>query len=188
MALKWAVVDQFHDYLYGVKFVVRTDSNPLTYVLTTAKLNATGHHWLAALATNDFSLQYKPGCYNMDADALFRYPLEGGSPDGWTEISQSGVKAICQMVISDKNEESSTRLVDQLGADSSIVPPVYACFTQLELGNLKQLTHADLELAQDKDPVIGLVKIAVEQGKVLTTGASAIPRMTLLQRKAGYPE
>ena len=47
LALKWAVTDKFHDYLYGNKFQVRTDNNPLTYVLTTAKLDATGHRWLA---------------------------------------------------------------------------------------------------------------------------------------------
>ena len=37
LALKWAVCDKFNDYLYGSKFKVRTDNNPLTYVLTTAK-------------------------------------------------------------------------------------------------------------------------------------------------------
>ena len=30
LALKWAVCDKFHDYLYGNKFTVRTDNNPLT--------------------------------------------------------------------------------------------------------------------------------------------------------------
>ena len=42
LALKW-VVSKFNDYLYGSKFTVRTDNNPLTYVLTTAKLDANGH-------------------------------------------------------------------------------------------------------------------------------------------------
>ncbi|KAG1952160.1 paraneoplastic antigen Ma1 [Pimephales promelas] len=55
---------------------------------------------------------------------------------------------------------------------------------ELELGNLKQLTHAELQFAQDKDPVIGPVKIAVEQGKVLTPSASANLRMTLLLRQS----
>ena len=50
LALKWAVVDKLSDYLYGAKFEVRTDNNPLTYILTTAKLDATGHRWLAALS------------------------------------------------------------------------------------------------------------------------------------------
>ncbi|KAL1249378.1 hypothetical protein QQF64_020383 [Cirrhinus molitorella] len=183
LALKWAVVDKFHEYLYGVKFMVRTDNNPLTYVLTTAKLNATGHRWLAALATYDFSLQYKPGRHNIDADVLSRYPLDGGSAEEWIEIPQSGVKAICQMVRSDKIDETSTRLVDQLGAGSSIVPPIYASITQLELGNLKQLTHTDLKLAQDNDPVIGPVKLALEQGKVLKVGTNSSPQITLLLRQ-----
>ena len=44
LALKWAVCDYFRDYLYyASNFTVYTDCNPLTYVLTTAKLNAPGH-------------------------------------------------------------------------------------------------------------------------------------------------
>jgi len=36
LALKWAVTEKFNDYLYGCKFEVWTDNNPLTYVKTTA--------------------------------------------------------------------------------------------------------------------------------------------------------
>ena len=61
LALKWAVTDKFKHYLYGAKFVVYTDNNPLTDVLSTAKLDATGHRWLAALGAFDFSIKYKPG-------------------------------------------------------------------------------------------------------------------------------
>ena len=43
LALKWAVCEKFHEYLYGSKpFEVFTDNNPLTYVLTSAKLDACG--------------------------------------------------------------------------------------------------------------------------------------------------
>lgn len=72
LALKWAVVNKFHDYLYGAQFTVRTDNNPLTYVLTMARLNAVGHRWLADLSTYNFSVQYKPGRENTDADLLFK--------------------------------------------------------------------------------------------------------------------
>jgi hypothetical protein len=74
LALKWAVTDKFHDYLYGNSFVVKTDNNPLTYVLTTAKLDAAGHRWIAQLANYNFSLEYKSGKTNKDADALSRIP------------------------------------------------------------------------------------------------------------------
>ena len=42
LALKWSICERFHEYLYGGEFEAHTDNNPLTYVLTTAKLNATG--------------------------------------------------------------------------------------------------------------------------------------------------
>ena len=74
LALKWAVTDKFHDYLYGNKFQVRTDNNPLTYVLTSAKLDATGHRWLASLSNYNFKLLYRSGRKNLDADALSRLP------------------------------------------------------------------------------------------------------------------
>lgn len=51
LVLKWAVTEKFCDYLYGGSFTVVTDSNPLTYILTTAKLDATSYHWLSALST-----------------------------------------------------------------------------------------------------------------------------------------
>ena len=42
LVLKWAVTDRFHKYLYGEQFDVYTDNNPLTYILTSARLDATG--------------------------------------------------------------------------------------------------------------------------------------------------
>ena len=56
LALKWAVVKKFHEYLYGSTFNVHTDNNPLTYVLTTAKLDAANHCWVASLANYNFRL------------------------------------------------------------------------------------------------------------------------------------
>ena len=94
LALKWAVCDKFNDYLYGSKFTVRTDNNPLTYVLTTAKLDATGHRWLAALSGYNFSLVYRAGRKNQDADALSRLP----STDKET-LFNDVIKAISQAVL-----------------------------------------------------------------------------------------
>ena len=77
MALKWAITEQFRDYLYyAPHFTVFTDNNPLTYVLTTAKLNATGHRWVAEQADFHFTTKYRPGTANQDADALSRIHME----------------------------------------------------------------------------------------------------------------
>ena len=56
LALKWAVTDRFHEYLYGSQFDVYTDNNPLTYILTSAKLDATGQRWVASMANYDFRI------------------------------------------------------------------------------------------------------------------------------------
>ena len=50
LPLKWAITDKFHEYLYGSEFQMYMDNNPLIYVLTMAKVDATGHRWVAALS------------------------------------------------------------------------------------------------------------------------------------------
>ena len=72
LALKWAVMDHFHEYLYSGEFDVYTDNNPLTYVLTTVKLDATGQQWIAASALYYFRIYYRSGKMNANADALSR--------------------------------------------------------------------------------------------------------------------
>lgn len=67
LALKWAICKKFHDFLYGTDFTVLTDNNPLTYVLTSAKLDAAGHGWLA---TFRFNIKYRAGNANSDVDGL----------------------------------------------------------------------------------------------------------------------
>ena len=51
-----------------------TDNNPLTYVLTTAKLDAMGQRWIAGLTNYNFKIFYKSQKLNMEADALSCLP------------------------------------------------------------------------------------------------------------------
>lgn len=77
LALKWAVTEQFKDYLYyAPTFKVFTDNNPLTYIMTSARLNATGIRWVGELAEYNFTIHYRPGKSNGDADGLSRMPLQ----------------------------------------------------------------------------------------------------------------
>lgn len=179
LALKWAVVDKFHDYLYGVRFSVRTDNNPLTYVLTTAKLNATGHRWLAALTTYDFDILYKPGRDNVDADWLSRNAMDTG--EGLRRIQPAGVKALCRRVHITQAPEY--RLIDQLGAPPSAIPTAYAFPTQLEMGPLEQFSRDEIKKAQDLDAAISIVKQGVMNGTCSPTVKSNDPDVAILERE-----
>ena len=79
LGLKWSVTDRFHEYLYGGEFEVYTDNNPLTYIMTSAKLDATGQRWVVALGLYDFKIFYRSGKRNANADALSQIPWKDNS-------------------------------------------------------------------------------------------------------------
>ena len=70
LALKCAVTEHFKEYLLYQPFPVKTDNNPLTYIMTTPNLNATGHWWVGALAWFNFEMEYQKGCDNTVVDVL----------------------------------------------------------------------------------------------------------------------
>lgn len=72
LALKWAVTEKFRDILIGSEFTVFTDNNPLSYINTTAKLGATEARWVAELAQFNFTVKYRSGQANRNADSLSR--------------------------------------------------------------------------------------------------------------------
>ena len=100
LALKWSVTEHFKEYLTYVPFVVQTDNNPLTYMLITPNLDATGHRWVGALASYQFTLEYQKGADNGAVDALSQVPirhnhetdkslLEGAAECGEVEASEA---------------------------------------------------------------------------------------------------
>ena len=58
LVLKWAMTDQFKEYLQYQPFLVKTDNNPLTYVMTTPNLDAVRHRWVAAMVGYNFEIEY----------------------------------------------------------------------------------------------------------------------------------
>ena len=70
LALKWVFREHFKEYLLYQPFLVKTDNNPLTYIMTTPNLDVTGHWWVRALAKFNFQLEYQKGCDNTVADVM----------------------------------------------------------------------------------------------------------------------
>lgn len=92
-----------------------SDNNPLTYVLSSAKLNATGCRWVAELADFHFTIRYRPGKENVDADSLSRMPtdVETVMRECTEELSSECVGATIQAVETQNDPDPPLTLVCQ---------------------------------------------------------------------------
>ena len=124
LALKWAVCEKFHEYLYGSNlFEVYTDNNPLTYVLSSAKLDACGQRWVAKLANYNFTIKYKRGLSNVEADALSRISWPEVLAD--TEDLDVDLNCMDTHVVNAilAGSRSKTSLIESVSCSSKIIPP-----------------------------------------------------------------
>ncbi len=145
LCLKWAVTNKFHEYLYGNKFTVFTDNNPLTYVLSSVKLDAVGHCWVAALAVYNFSLVYKQGCFNQDADALSLIHW----PSILKELDHEVISAACQVV-----SEPSIPVMDTLSLSEALINEHFD--NPMMDGLTQMIQDNDWAIVQDQDPALPL--------------------------------
>ena len=67
-------VKHFRHYIYGSKYVVRTDHGSLAWLMQFANPEAQLARWLETLSMYDFTMQYRPGRLHSNADALSRIP------------------------------------------------------------------------------------------------------------------
>ena len=114
LALKWVVTEQFHEYLspYGKnrnEFIVCTDNNQLTYIFSSANLDAAGQWWVAHLTSYNFFLEYQKGKDNTVADFLSqmheRLPEEEVQ-EYLNKILYPGVKAVLDDAITPIEEHA----------------------------------------------------------------------------------
>lgn len=71
-------VENFHSYLYGRKFLLRTDHASLTWLLNFKNPEGQIARWIQKLQEYDFNIRHRKGSLHGSADALSRRPcLEG---------------------------------------------------------------------------------------------------------------
>ena len=151
LALKWAVTEQFREYLQYQPFTVRTDNNPLTYILTTPNLDALGHRWVMALAGYNMKLEYLKGADNKIADTLSRLPPEKLDEHAVAELldyARNSYKPWAEMA--NMNIIKEGEHVDQ---------EVIVRYNQIvkQHKNFRNLANLDWVESQMKDPVIPTV-------------------------------
>ena len=153
LALKWSICDYFRDYLYyAPSFTVFTDNNPLTYVLSTAKLNATGYRWVGELADFNFNIKYRPGSVHRDADTLSRIPFESYMKTCTEETTPDVLQAIVTSIQAQHHGE--TDWFTSLSTDRNLLDTDKKMLRQQSSPQIKQV---NMKEAQASDQVISKV-------------------------------
>ena len=159
LALKWAVCEKFRDYLYyAPRFTIYTDNNPLTYVMSSAKLNAVGHRWVGELSDFRFEIKYRPGKVNIDADTLSRLPLDMDKyvAECSEELSQEVVRATWDGSMAAQKQDVAWIAALTLATDTTPEPSV-----------IPTISRDELVRAQREDTAIGEVIKLKETNAVL---------------------
>ena len=68
-------MEQCQEYLLCKPFVVKTNNNPLTYIMTIPNLDATQHCWVESPTGFFFSIEYQKWWDNAATDALSQFTL-----------------------------------------------------------------------------------------------------------------
>ena len=146
--------------------MVYTDNNPLTYVLTSAKLNVTGLRWVGELADFDFEIRYRPGKLNTDADSLSRIPADFKNyMDSCTErvVPESLQASICGIqTLSSGDSIWLMVLTDDDGELHQVDIPSQASCNQVKV--------VDIVRAQKEEPQTGRVLKVIKANQKPTVG------------------
>jgi transposase InsO family protein len=108
LAIDWAT-KYFRPYLFGRKFTLYTDHQPLTYALNLKTPNSKLVKWRLRLSEFNFDVEYKPGKQNVVADALSRIPSENVELNINEEMSGSPAD--------DSSDDSSVHSADSDNTD-----------------------------------------------------------------------
>ena len=158
LALKWAVTEQFHEYLspYGKnrnEFVVHTDNSPLTYIFSTANLDAAGQRWVAHLTSYIFALEYQKGKDNTVADFLSRMDdrlMEGKVQDYLSKIPYPGVNAVLDNAVMPLVDRAEQGVQPNQGCQNACEEETL----DAKPARLATTNVIDWKLEQKEDPVL----------------------------------
>lgn len=110
LSIVWSV-KHFRPYLFGKKFIIKTDHKPLVYLFTMNNPSSRLLKFRLTLEEYDYAIEYVKGTSNVAADALSRILI---TSDELREMSQDIVNVMTRrMARNANNNNSSNSLVNR---------------------------------------------------------------------------
>ena len=133
-------VKQFRHYLYGRKFLVRTDHGALRWLLNFKDPQGQVARWIEVLDTYHFDIQHRPGVRHGNADALSRGPCRQCGREDEVQV-QTKVVTRAQA-----RKEESQKPAEDPAPSRVIIPWIGA--GSLHLDSIRRAQHKDPVLSQ----------------------------------------
>ena len=151
LALKWVIVEHFQEYLLWKPFAVKTDNNPLTYIMTTTNLHATWHCQVESLVRFTFSIEYHRGWDSATTDSLSKVTLK---------LNAETVKSILDRITMGTRGRADAHDLAAAKANEDIHKQVQETAVQTRATHAHVNLHVtDWVAAQEEDPIL---KTAIE--------------------------
>jgi hypothetical protein len=193
LAAVWGV-SHFRVYLYGRRFVLLTDHEPVKCLMTNEKLTGIHDRWAHILSEYDSEIRHRPGKRSGDADGLLQNPLQDktdltdarmdhdASPVSPTSVSAGLTLLAYQGMEVSKSEEKQISYKEDFAL---AVPKEIFPFAGTEKDGELVLSHPE------KNPVSRDIWLDPEtlwylRDKTFEEGASAQERDRVQHRAKGY--
>ena len=156
-------VRKFSHILHYKPFIVYTDNNAVTYLMSCKEPKGLLFRWIAELSSYQFTIKHRPGTKNVPADTISRsgHRLDSPTRDEVMEEQQHGVFDI--HMVERLQEELNTLCLeseDLFDVDGELIS-----FTDSELAENLDMSTAAMIKAQDEDPILSEVKQWLKDGK-----------------------
>ena len=162
----------YRHYLYGRKFIVRSDHGALRWLINFRDPEGQLARWLEVVSSYDFELVHRPGLKHGNADSLSRRPCrqcgrqEGKAQTPKYQETSTEVSRNIELVNSESivqpctDHEEEPQMVDP--EEDSLCEPV----EQVRVVKMNQiLTLQEIREAQLEEPSMSSLLTALEEGK-----------------------
>lgn len=184
LAIVWAT-KYFRPYLFGRKFKIMTDHRPLQWVMNLKEPNSRLTRWRLKLSEYDFTVIYKQGKHNTNADALSRIEMHNEEVSSLVVNPSNRSPSVGSDTLSADNSETITAdLSDSLRVENSDTATVH---TDSE-NPILEIPISDDPLNKFPHQIVFTIVDTIKNKPIVTNLFSSYVRINIQLRRSNLEE